>query len=95
MNGCFVVLMVWSHIRRCKEGKSRRDIWSCTTGESVDTTSDTLVDFGATFEVWVFGIGVGGGIDRVSRALGRHDKSSVELVDAKALTNKFGEGRLT
>lgn len=65
-----------------------------TAGEPVDTTGNTLVDFGAALEIGVLGIGIWDGIDGVARAVGCHVGSSVVLVNAEALTGEFGEGRL-
>ena len=77
-----------------RKKKSRIDIWSCTAGKPFDTTGDILVDFGAALEIWICSISVRDGVYGVARAVGCHVGSSVELVDAKALTSEFGEGRL-
>ena len=45
VNGCFVVMVLRCHTLGGKEGKDRRDFWSCAAGERVDTAGDTfLVD---------------------------------------------------
>ena len=66
----------------------------CTSVDPVDTTGNILVDFGAVFEIWVFGIGVRDGMDGIATVVGCHVRSSVGLVNTKALTSEFGEGRL-
>ena len=95
MDCCFVVVVMWCHIVRREKGKGRKDVWTSAAGEPVDASTDALVDLGATLEIRVLGIRVRNGVDGVARAVGCHVGSSVEFINAEALTCEFSKGRLT
>lgn len=72
MQGRLVMLDVGSCRIRGQKCQGWGDIWLSTGGKPVDAADDALVDFAAAFEIRLFGVGIGDGIDGHPRPIRRH-----------------------
>ena len=63
MDGCFVVLSVWSVGIGGKKCEDRCNIWASARSQPVDGSDDALVDLGAAFEVRIIVSGSWDGVN--------------------------------